>query len=439
MSLFARLRSIFQPEKASHNNLLSGSGLDFSKGGPYLAGMLGLYGDPERAMDDAGISGIVRLISGTTAKPPLLAYRLSGDDRERVRGHWVEELFKRPNSWMTGWELRRMLTAHIILHGDGYAWKRMSGVRTTELIPWHPSKVRVVQDDPYEPPVYELTGKTGRRIVPATEMFHLRDLTLNGVNGSSRILEDRQGILLSAAARVFGTSYFMNGSEHGVAIEFDRQLTPEQRTQVKDAWNESHQGPYRAHAAAVMEYGGKVKPTSATNQQSQFLELRSFQVEDSARRSQVPAHLIGLMEKQSSWGTGVEQNTIGFLTFSVADYWKAWQTTIQRDIIPENERDIFVEHLIADLLSTDLKTQMESYALAIQNTILSPNEVRKKMNLPPREGGDTYENPNTKTTPSPGANAPADAPLAFPSDAPQRAYMKKIRVVKRAIARRETG
>lgn len=78
--------------------IFTGSGLDFRRGNPYPIGLIGLSGN-ELAMQDAGVSGIVRLISGTAAKPPFLAYRLAGDDRQRERGHWAEELMKRPNRW----------------------------------------------------------------------------------------------------------------------------------------------------------------------------------------------------------------------------------------------------------------------------------------------------------------------------------------------------
>lgn len=181
----------------------------------------------------------------------------------------------------------------------------------------------------------------------------------------------------------------------------------------------------------------KLKTTSTSNKDSQFLELRSFQVEEDGRRFLVPLDLIGLTEKTSSWGTGFEQRMIAFQQFCMLDWWLTWETTTNMSLLSgPADRDVFMEHVIEGMLRADLKTQSESYALYVQNTIMSPNDVRKKMNLPPRKGGDVYENPNTKSAPAADANPPVP-PLAFPSDAPQRAWMKKMRAAKRAVDQRK--
>jgi HK97 family phage portal protein len=50
---------------------------------------------------------------------------------------------------------------------------------------------------------------------------------------------------------------------------------------------------------------------------AQTLESRRFQVADIARLFGVPPHMIGETDKTSSWGTGVEQQTIGFQIYNL--------------------------------------------------------------------------------------------------------------------------
>jgi hypothetical protein len=46
------------------------------------------------------------------------------------------------------------------------------------------------------------------------------------------------------------------------------------------------------------------------------------------------------------------------------------------------------------LMRADFKTRFDAYALAIQNRIYNPNEVRNMEDKNGYEGGEVYENPN---------------------------------------------
>jgi HK97 family phage portal protein len=181
----------------------------------------------------------------------------------------------------------------------------------------------------------------------------------------------------------------------------------------------------------------KIERPEVTNRDSQFIELRSFQVEDIARLYGVPPHLIGLTEKQTSWGTGVEQMAIGFLEFNLLDWLVMWETAVKRDLLSgELDTNAFVEHLVDGLLRADQKTRMDSYAAGIQNGILSRNEARKKENLPPYTGGDKFLYPsNMSINGEPPLAAPSVIKPAarFPVDTPKRAWQKSILSAKRAV------
>ncbi|NWG72718.1 MAG: phage portal protein [Parvularculaceae bacterium] len=360
-------------------------------------------------MQVSAISACVRLISGNVAKLPIHVYRLTGDSRRRERGHNVETLLNgRPNSWQSAHEFRRQMTAQVALYGNAVALKQYVGSRIDALIPWSWDRVSVRQAEADQSPVYELRDPSGvSRTYPASSVLHLRDLTLDGVVGMSRIEQARQGIALAMSAETYATSFFMNGAEPGVALETERTLTDAQRNSLIESWKQAHQGAGRAHTPTVLEGGLKIKPTGATNKDSQFLELRSFQVEDIARIFGVPPHLIGLTEKQTSWGSGVEQMAIGFLQFHLLDWIVMWESAIARDLLdPATESEVFAEHLVDGLLRADFKTRMDAYALAIQNGILSRNEARQKENLRPYQGGDEYLYPSNMTVS--GADEPAE-------------------------------
>jgi HK97 family phage portal protein len=440
---FDRVLSVFRPTKADTPVNVRAASLadDFRRGDPvpneYLLG--NYYGGGEAAMKVTALSACVRLISGNVAKLPFHVFRMSGEDRKRDRRHPVDRLLNQsPNSWQTSHEFRRMLTAHVALYGNGYALKRMSGAVVEELIPLHPSQVKVIKADPFLPPIYDVQLAPGEmRRYPASDILHLRDLSLDGVVGLSRIEQARQSMMLAKAAETFATAHFMNGAEPGIAILTDKNLSDPQKKSLMESLREGHGGPNNANKPLLLEGGLKLDRSTATNKDSQLLELRSFQVEDIARLYGVPPHMIGLTEKQTSWGTGVEQMSIGFLEFNLLDWLVMWETAVKRDLLSgPMDVNTFAEHLVDSLLRADLKTRMDSYALGIQNGVLSRNEARKKENLPPYEGGDDYLYPSNMTV---EGEAPTgqEGPARFPVDDPSKAWRKAALVAKRAIRERK--
>jgi HK97 family phage portal protein len=244
------------------------------------------------------------------------------------------------------------------------------------------------------------------------------------------------------AAETYATSYLLNGAEPGVVLETDQKLDEKQQKRLVEGWKAAHQGPHKAHLPTVLEGGLKAKPTSATNKDSQLLELRSFQVEDIARIYGVPPHLIGLTEKQTSWGTGVEQMAIGFLQFHLLDWLVMWETAIKRDLLTEpSDTSMFAEHMVDSLLRADFKSRMDGYAIAITNGILSRNEARQKENKPPYTGGEKFLYPSNMAI----ANAPVVVPgvlapaAEFPSHRKPFVWKKSARAAERAIRERKAA
>ena len=388
------------------------------------------------AMKGSALSACVRLISGNVAKLPAPVYKMDGENRKRDRDHAVDVIMnRRPNSWQTPFEFRKMMTAHVALYGNAFALKRFEGAKISELIPLV-GTMKVEQESFDEPPTYLFTPpKQMKRQYQASEIFHLRDLTLDGLVGLSRIQQAAQGIMLTTAAETFGTSYFLNGAEPGVVISVPQKLQKEQRQALLASWQETHGGPGRAHGPFVMEGGATIDKTSRTNRESQFLELRGFQVEDICRFYGVPPHMVGRTEKNTSWGTGVAEAALGFLKFSLLDWLVMWETAVARDLITDAA---FMEHLVEGLLRADFATRMKGYADGIQNGIINPDEARKKENMPPRadgKGGEYWRPSNMQENAKPVVK-PTVGTAVLPGDRPQHAWRTKVRSVLRVVGER---
>jgi HK97 family phage portal protein len=130
----------------------------------------------------------------------------------------------------------------------------------------------------------------------------------------------------------------------------------------------------------------------------------------------VPPHLIGDVDKTTSWGTGIEQQNLGFLQYTLGGDIQMWEQAIERDLLTEDEAPrIYVKLNVAGFLRAAAKDRAEYFSRALGSggapAWMTQNEVRALDDLPPIAGGDDLPQP---------ANAPA-APAPRPADQPEPA------------------
>lgn len=101
--------------------------------------------------------------------------------------------------------------------------------------------------------------------------------------------------------------------------------------------------------------------------------------------------MVGHTETSTSWGTGIEQQMIGFLQFTL----RPWLTRIEQHInscllTPVEQTRYYAEFNIEGLLRGDSTARKEFYASALQNGWMNRNQVAAMENQPSLEGGDIY-------------------------------------------------
>ena len=353
---------------------------------------------PDSAMRVAAVYACVRIRSGVPANMPLhIKRRVDDRTREDASDHplWTR-MRRRPNRWQTPSQFRRMMQAHLLLRGNAYAMKVVSRGAVRELIPLYPDRVECVQADDLSLG-YTYTRKDGRRVIlRQDEMFHLVGLTLDGVHGVSAITYARETIGLSLAMEGHGASTFRNGARVSAALSHQGKLGPDGQALLRASLEAFRSGGEEEGKALILEEGMTYTPMAMTAEDAQWIESRKFSRSDIAMFFGVPPHMIGDTEKSTSWGTGIDAQTQGFVTFTSEDDLTTWEETINRDLILEDEADLYARFNRASLVKGDIKTRWEAHVKALQWGVSSPNEIRALEDLNPREGGDIfYPPPNT--------------------------------------------
>lgn len=356
----------------------------------------------EHALALGLVYACVALIADNIATLPLHFYRRNPDgSRSRLPPVAnLEEKLVSPNGYQDGVTLRGQLTAHALLRGNAYAWIEwrdgIGGGQATErierLVPFAPGRVRPILSPDAASLVYEYTRPTGEKVrYPAEEMFHLRGLSWDGLSGLSVLELARQSFRVARETERYAGSFWEHDATPGIVITHPSTLNEETSRRLIDQWEALTLK--RARATAVLEDGMKIERLTVTPEDSQFLETRKFQQTEICAWFRVPPHLIGLTDKSTSWGTGIESQNIGFLTHTLRTWLVRWESALRRSLIVQ-DRAVYAEHLVEGLLRADSKTRTDVYAAGRQWGWWSVNDIRRKENEDPiGPAGDVYLEP----------------------------------------------
>lgn len=359
----------------------------------------GIHVTPNNARECVEVDACVGLNEDTVATVPLdLFERTGADTRERRPEHPLHGLLHdEPNGWQTSAEFRQMLEGWRNTHGKGCA-RIISTTRGPQsLEPMHPDTVRPFGVNGGV--AYRWNPPEGgpERILLQHEVLHLRGgppKRGNIYDCESKVNLHRDSIGLVQACGQYLGKFFSGGAVPKFGLSIPAAIGDESAAALRAAWERRHQGAENMRRVAIFEGGIKPEAIGMTNDDAQIIPVLEQGVAQIARTFGVPLHLIGETSKQTSWGTGIEQQSIGFVTYYMRPKFVIWEQALNKTLMSKDMRKrFFFEFNMDGLLRGDFKTRMEGFALMIQWGLSTPNEIRKLMNLPPVEGGDERLHP----------------------------------------------
>src|SRR5690606_7863266 len=141
---------------------------------------------------------------------------------------------------------------------------------------------------------------------------------------------------LSLAQEEHGETVFKNGARVSVVLKHPSKLGPEGIENLRASRDEFRAGGEKEGKALILEERMDTASLAMTGEAVQWIESLKFSRTDISMFLGVPPHMIGDTEKNTSWGTGIESQTQGFITFSAEDDLTVWEETINRDLIGDD-------------------------------------------------------------------------------------------------------
>jgi HK97 family phage portal protein len=345
----------------------------------------------DSALQLSTVWSCVRLISETISTLPLGFYeKLPDGSRKAATDHPLYELLhNQPNADMTAVQFWEAVVASMLLWGNAYVEKARIGKRIVALNFLLPQRMRKrrLSDGSMEYKYLDLDGTL--RPIPEDDLVNIPAFSLDGVNGLTP---------MSYGAKVFGAAratdeasanVYTTGMRAAGFLKAQGKLDKDQREALRGRLKSFAAGGADAGTVMVLENGTEYQQLAMNPDDSQMLESRQFSVEELCRWFRVPPTMVGHGGAVSNWGTGVEQQLIGFLTFTLRPWLNRIEQSIRKSVLAPAERGrYFAEFGVEGLLRADSEARSKFYSTMTQNGIYTRNEVRALENLPRMDGGD---------------------------------------------------
>jgi HK97 family phage portal protein len=377
----------------------------------YGAGALTMLADgtPGANVSEDRLLGItayfrgVSVLSSTMAGLPLKVYKRG--TRELIRQRTIID---NPNPRQTPFETWQTLYANAITWGNAYARiVRNSAGIPVEIWPIHPRRVTVEDVGPSDRNpagvefIVQVTVKGGveQRRLTNREIFHLPFLSVNGITGVPPIRVARTVLGLAATADETAATFYRKRGRLAGVLQTDAKVAPEHATAIKKDFRSRYMGASAAGEVPLLHSGLKFVPLDMNPQDAELLVSRKYSVSDMARLIGIPPHMLFDVERSTSWGSGIEEQTLGFQKFTLLPWGRLSEQRIARQLLPGGWEagDWYAEYSMQGLERGDSKSRSALYHGAIVDGWLSRNEVRALENLEPVDGLDEYLAPSNMT------------------------------------------
>ncbi len=368
---------------------------------------LGVSVSGERALSVSAVLQAIRLISENIGSLPCKLYMDLETGKEQDKDHTAFRIVHNSaNGWTKAGQFRTYLTADALVYGGGFAKViRSSDGRPLELVRLKPGTVSIYEDSLADlPPIYRVTEADGVTEYPFTEILHIRPF-----GNKAPTVFGREAIGLSGLLEKHGADLFKNGARPQAVISFGSTIPD---SEVGEKMIKRVRANYRAMSRSgwdvplMLDGDAKYSQMAFTSTDAQFLENRVFQLTEVARIFGIPPTL--LFDLTHGTMANTEQMSASFMQLCLRPWLDRWQDAYATVLLTEDEQDEYsFEFVIDDLQRADTKTRAEVFSTLVSSRVMTPNEVRAAMNMPPMEGGDELVNPFTTSTAAPALPAPA--------------------------------
>ena len=370
------------PPPAAPPEQRDAASLAINLGGVGYAGGAPAHLSTASAENLSTVAACIGAIASALASVPARVYRATENGRVELPHHPLARLIQvGPNSTQTWPDWVEWMFASALLHGNAVSLIEFDDAgQLTRLrpIPWGYCSIALL---PSGRLAYDIAGPDGswggtgetQRFLD-DEVLHLRDRSDGGLVGRSRL--SRSPAVLDAALGLqsYAGAIWRNNAMPAGALRHPGRLNVDARTHLRQEFNSIHEGAANARRVAVLDEGMSFEAFASSPEDSETLESRRFTVAELCRLYQVPPQIVQSLESNSF--TSAETAAKWFAQLSLTPWARKLEAAFAKAVL-SGEPGTHLEIDLSGLMRGDYSARWASYATAVQNKILTPNEIRE--------------------------------------------------------------
>lgn len=354
------------------------------------------------ALKLSAVYGAVDYVCNFVSALPV--YVFDRQARKRIADHPLMPILTlRPNEAQTPSDFKRMMTRHLELRGNAYAFicRSPSTGRPSELIPLLPDYVELGEVDGSLTYFYThpTSGKL-YRLFPA-DVLHYKGNSADGYRGESVLKYAARTLRIARSSAQFEEAVYLNGAHPSGVLQTDTDLSglskipdpkhPERfltrKENVRRTWENVYSGASNAFRTIVLDNGLKYQPISVSSFDAQFISARDLTVADIARFFGVPLH--ALMAGKQSYQSN-EQNALEFVQGKGMAILRSMEEEDSYKLLlgADLGKDLWIKRNFEARLRGDSASRASFYRELWQMGVFSPNDINALEDRPDVDGGD---------------------------------------------------
>ena len=336
------------------------------------------------------VNACVDKISKKVGNTKFKLYKVNGragtEKINEVFNHPLLDLLAQVNPFTTKFAMLELTQTYLELLGNAY-WLKVradNGKKILELWALRPDWVTIKQDENtfikyYE---YRLPGGETQKFMP-DDIIHFKQVNpKSAIYGLPTIKAVMDVVRTSIYAIKWNMNFFNNSAVPDTILISKIAMTPAQKLEFKEGWNDKYQGYKNAHKLGFL--GGEVefKQLMMSMRDMEFDKLTEISTQQILVAFGVPKAVIGL---QGMNRAEAEAQIYTFLSETIEPKIKTMVESLNEFLVPEYGENLYLDFV--DPTPENREAIIKEHDVGLRNNSLLINEVRDMEGRPPIKGG----------------------------------------------------
>lgn len=342
---------------------------------PFLDHLVSLVSDDTaiqytsaRALRNSDIFAAVKILAGDIASCELVG-----------KGNTVKLLNKKPNDYTDSWHFFFCMAANVLLNGNAFA--EIERDQDGKIISVHQltnSSVNVKQLDNGQI-IYETSKDDGKRYTLESEdILHFKHFTTDGLVGVSPLYALSGELKLQDSGNKLLSGFFNRGVNGGGILKVKKSdLDAKAKEAIRKKFDEANGSTDNALKTIVLDETFEYTPIQINTEILKLVNSNDWTTKQIAKVYGLSTDRLGVEANHSN----TEQSNKMYLQNTLTHYLKAFESELSNKL----ETDVTFN---VDRFNSDAQTTLENAIKAVQGSLMTINEARKKIGLDAVENGD---------------------------------------------------